>query len=102
MPKIQKTDQPNNEWRIVYITHDISEAHVVMGRLKHEGIMAILDHMAGMQALGITFGSWGEVRVLVNPADYDRAESILFDESDRLQPGDETIIYDEDWNDDVD
>lgn len=103
MPKIQKADQPNNEWMIVYVTNDISEAHIVAGRLRHEGIMAIIDHLAGMQAFGITLGAWGEVRVLVHPADFDLAEEILFDESDRLEPGDENIIYDdEDWDDDTD
>lgn len=90
------------DWMIVYVTDNLNEAHIVAGRLEHEGIKAIVDYMAGRSAIGITLGSWGEVRVLVHPSDYDMAEAILSDEPDMLEPGDDTIIYDEGWDDDTD
>ena len=65
------------EWMIVYITNNVSDAHIVVGRLKTENIMAIVDHMAGRDAIGLTIGSWGEVRVLVHPNDYEQAVAIL-------------------------
>ena len=89
------------KWAVIYITHDITEAHIVAERLKSENIMAILDHMPGMSAIGITLGSFGEVRVLVHPAEYDRAYAILFpDELDELPDSIDDIAYY--WDDDDD
>lgn len=99
-------DNDNSKWMIVYITHNLPEAHIIVGRLKSEGIMAIVDHMAGMSAIGVTIGAWGEIRVLVHPKDYDLAESILFpEEPDELEDGEDNpdIVYyspDEDEEDD--
>ena len=86
---------------IVYITHDLSEAHIVAGRLQSESIPAIVDHAAGRSAIGITIGSFGEVRVLVHPANYDRAIEILFPEGvDALPDNTNRIIYHWDEEDD--
>lgn len=102
-----KPAQNNNaSWMIVYVTHDLSEAHIVAGRLKSEGMMAIVDHMAGRSAIGISIGNWGEVRVLVHPNDYELAESILFpDLPDELEEQTDDIIYywqEDDLDDDND
>lgn len=98
------TIQPPDKhtWMIAYITNDIQEAGIVAGRLKHEGIMAILDHMPGMSAFGLTLGSWGEVRVLVHPNDYDLALDILNPPGpDQLEGGPEgDFIYNDEWDDD--
>lgn len=77
-PEPQRND--NSTWMVAYITYDVTEAHVVAGRLKHEGIMAIVEHLAGRGAIGITIGNWGEVRVLVHPVDYEDSQMILFPE----------------------
>lgn len=89
---------------VTYVTNNIGEAHIIVGRLQHEGIPAMIDHMAGMSALGITLGRWGEVRILVHPENYDLAQAILFpDEPDELPENTEdpdTIIYPEDYPED--
>lgn len=91
--------QSSNHWIVIYITHNLPEAHIVAGRLEHEGIPAIVDYMAGRSALGLTIGTWGEVRVLVHPDDYEIAHLILFpDEPDQLPNNTNDINYI--WNDD--
>ncbi|MEQ8672755.1 MAG: DUF2007 domain-containing protein [Aggregatilineales bacterium] len=101
------SNKPNNtSWMIVYITHNLSEAHIVAGRLEHEGIKTVINHMAGRDAIGITFGSLGEVKILVNPQDYDRAVAIIDPEMQSELPDDtDAIVFgfdDEDayWDDD--
>lgn len=100
------SNQPNNknEWMVAYITHNMGEAQIVAGRLQHEGIPAILDHMAGLSAIGITMGRMGEIRILVHPQHYELSQHILFDEDDdnALPEGDEDVIYYDDWNADDD
>jgi hypothetical protein len=91
--------QNKNEWIVTYVTNNMAEAQIVAGRLKHEGIMAILDYMAGMGAIGISIGNMGEVRVLVHPNDYPLAQDILFPDVDNaLVEGDEDTIYYDEWN----
>ena len=86
---------------IAYVTHNVSDAHIVAGRLQSEGIAAMVDHMAGRSAFGITIGDMGEVRVLVNPDNYERSQLILFpDERDELADQTGDIIYR--WEDDDD
>lgn len=86
----------SNTWMIVYTTHNPEEAHIVAGRLKHEGIPAIVDHAIGARSIGITIGSMGEVRVLVHPNDYDDAVAILDPDEDfpeELPDTTDRIIY---------
>ena len=94
--------QDNSTWMVVYITHDMQDATIVAGRLKHEGIMAILDHMTGRDAIGITLGNWGEVKVLVHPQEYEMALEILDPGSAyELPEGDNgDILYMDPWDDD--
>ena len=93
--------QNHHNWMVVYITHNIGEAHIVSGRLQHEGIPSFLDHMAGRDALGITIGNWGEVRILVRPEDYDRALDILDPETpEELSDDNEQYIFGLDEDDD--
>ncbi len=84
----------NHEWMVVYITYSIPEAHIVAGRLQHEGIPAMVHAQAGASALGIVVGSLGEVTVLVKPEDYDAALDILeMDEPAPLEDNYADIIY---------
>lgn len=90
-------EQENTVWMVVYVTHNITEGHIIAGRLQSEGIMAILDHMAGMNAVGITIGSFGEVRVLVHPHNYEAALAILdVEEPGELPENTGYILYDDD------
>ena len=97
MSKLSKKEPQAPQWIVVYVTNDITVAHIVAGRLKHEGIHAIIDHMAGRDAIGITIGVMGEVRVLVHPQDYDDALDILEPEDPpELADDNDQIIFDED------
>lgn len=78
MGKLKKC--PQTQWHIIYTTPDAAEAHIIAGRLRASGITAILDRAPGMASIGITIGTLGETRVLVHPADYHAASSILSDD----------------------
>ncbi len=67
-----------SQWIAVFITNNLQEAHVLAGKLKANEIPALIHQEAGATALGITLGNLGEVKILVMPADYERAERILF------------------------
>ncbi|MYH64300.1 MAG: DUF2007 domain-containing protein [Chloroflexi bacterium] len=71
----------DHTWIAVYITHNLPEAHIVLGRLRAHGIPAMLHQEAGASALGITYGNLGEIKLLVSPADYDQAAALLHDNS---------------------
>jgi hypothetical protein len=93
----------SSEWMVAFVTHNITEAHIVAGRLESEGIKAILDHMAGQSAIGLTIGNWGEVRVLVHPSDYELALVILYPEDhDEIPDSTDDIVYYHDDFDDED
>ena len=68
------------DWLVILSTDNISEAHIVAGRLQHEGIPAWVHQQPGVSGFGITVGVLGEVRVLVNVADYETAVAILEEE----------------------
>ena len=77
---------------MVFETHNTSEAHIVAGRLRSEGIPTQLLPYAGGAALGITVGVFGEVRLLVPADKAERARAIL--ESAAELPADNTqMIY---------
>ncbi len=59
------------------MTHNTSEAHIVAGRLRSEGIPTQILTYAGGAALGITVGVFGEVRLLVPADEAERARAIL-------------------------
>lgn len=97
MSSIQpQKNSDSNTWMIVYTTHNSGEAHIVAGRLKHEGIPAMVDHAIGARSIGITIGSMGEIRVLVHPKDYDMAINLLDPEGpgfEELPDTTDRIIY---------
>ncbi|MCY4017859.1 MAG: DUF2007 domain-containing protein [Chloroflexi bacterium] len=74
-----ETDGP--QWIVVYITNNLQEAYILAGKLKANEIPALIHQEAGATALGITLGNLGEIKILVMPTDYERAERILFTES---------------------
>ena len=82
------------EWMIVYTTNDEVDAHIVAGRLEVEGIKSFIQREALGGIFGITYGALGEVNVVVNPADYDRALAILEpDELHTLSDDNDDIVY---------
>jgi hypothetical protein len=80
----RRKDNPEltpQEWMVVFSTDNLSEAHIVAGRLKSEDIPAWVHQQPGASGFGITIGLFGEVRVLVNAVDYAQALKILDDET---------------------
>lgn len=87
----------NHEWLVVFMTNNLPEAHIIAGRLKHEGIPAWVHQQAGANAFGITVGLLGEIRVLVEPHHYDQARAIIEGETspEELSDDNARIIYDD-------
>lgn len=87
--------RPNNaEFRIVYTTHSYEEAHIIAGRLDHEGIQSAIQRESAAGALGITYGKIGEVNVIVRAEDYEIAYQILFpDEPPELEDHNQNIEF---------
>ena len=76
---LQKRDQSAQgpDWIAVYVTHNLPEAHIIVGKLRTYDILAIIHQEAVAAAIGITLGNLGEIKILVSPADYDRAAALL-------------------------
>lgn len=82
------------EWQVVHTTLDINEANIIAGRLHVEGIKSFVHRQAGAAAMGLTIGAWGEINVLVEPEDYERALAILDpDELYALSDNNDSIVY---------
>ena len=81
MQSTRKTPQ-GPEWIAIYVTHNLQEAHIMAGKLGANDVPSMIHQEAGATALGITLGHLGEVKVLVSPADYERAAAILFPAAD--------------------
>lgn len=81
---LRKNKEPSDgpQWIAVYITHNLPEAHILLGKLQANDIPAMLHQEAGATALGITLGNLGEIKLLVSPADYEQAVDLLFTEND--------------------
>ncbi len=88
-------------WQVVYIANSQPEAYIIIGRLKNAGIKAWVHQEPIATAYGFTTGTLGEVRVLVNPDDYDEAAAILDEDADLIDD-DDLDLYEEDDNYDDD
>jgi hypothetical protein len=91
----QPTAKPEPDWVTVYTTPSFSEAHLMAGHLRSEGIEPYVHAQPGASAIGITLGTFGGISVLVRPSDYDRAMDVLFPETpDELpdDPGDYIVL----------
>lgn len=98
-------DKPNDAtppiWIAAFITHNLPEAHIVLGKLRAHDIPAMLHQEAGAAALGITYGNLGEVKVLVAPDDLERALALLDEDQPQQLEADNAplrLI----WQDDAD
>lgn len=70
--------QASADWIAVAITHSLPEAHIMAGKLRANDVPAMIHQEPGAAALGITLGSLGEIKVLVDSADYEQAADLLF------------------------
>lgn len=99
-----KNRNNSSDLMVVYTTHVFEEAHIISGKLQSHDIPAMVDREAAAQALGLTLGRLGELRVLVREQDYHRAIELLAesDESDEflLDEPDDVIYYYEEPDDD--
>ena len=74
------------QWIAIAITHSLPEAHILAGKLGAHGIPTMIHQEAGAAAIGITLGNLGEIKLLVAPADVERAEAVLYpDSADELE-----------------
>jgi hypothetical protein len=82
------------DWMVVFTTNDQNEAHIVAGRLEVEGVKSFIQRESLGGIIGITYGAMGDVKVVVNPEDYDKAMAILEpDELYSLSDDNEDVIY---------
>ena len=77
----RRGDLESPNWIAVYITHNAPEAHIILGKLRVHDIPAMIHQEAGATAIGITLGNLGEIKILVSPADYERATALLYPET---------------------
>lgn len=90
--------RPPNGWMAVYVTNNVPDAYIVVGRLESEGFKSWVQQEAAGAAFGLTVGQMGAVQVLVNPEDYDAAMAVLetdfsgedFDD-EALEAGDDDV-----------
>ncbi len=100
---LKRRDAPAGgpQWIAVYITHNLQEAHIVVGKLQANNVPAMIHQEAGATALGITLGNLGEIKVLVSPDEYERAAALLYpDEKDEIEANNDKIQLI--WHDDGD
>ncbi len=89
------------DWMAIYITHNLQEAHIMAGKLKAHDLPCHIHQEAGATALGITLGNLGEIKILVDPEDFERAEALLFPDShNQIEANNEKIQVI--WQDDGD
>lgn len=89
------------QWIAAHITHNLQEAHILLGKLRAHSVPAMIHQEAGATALGITLGNLGEVKILVSPADIDQAIELLHpDHKDEIEPSNDKIQLI--WQDDGD
>ena len=73
------------KWKIACTASGMTNANIVIGRLKAEGIPARLKYEAVGAIYGITIDGLGKVDILVHADDFGRARDILaqtYEESD--------------------
>ncbi len=99
---MQGQEQGRTEWMVAWATNAPEEAQIVAGKLRAEGIQALLHRQAGASAMGIHIGQLGEVRVLVHPSDYEFALAILNPGEPAPLPRDSSNIIIDDNNNEQD
>ncbi len=78
---------------VVYTSRILEEAHIIVGRLDSEGIPAMIQRESAAGAIGITFGQFGLIEVLVNEVNYEEAMMILQHDNRHSLPPDRADVY---------
>jgi hypothetical protein len=91
-------DKATPNWMVVATPFSINEAAIIVGRLKHLGVPAIIKNESMLGSLGIPLN--GAVRVLVPEKYYDFSMAALYPDEDipLLEDG----LEDEEWDDEED
>ncbi|MCY3915044.1 MAG: DUF2007 domain-containing protein [Chloroflexi bacterium] len=91
-PLTRKGGAQGPDWIAVYITHNMPEAHIILGKLRVHDIPAMIHQEAGATAIGITLGNLGEIKILVSPADYESAAALLYaEDAERIEATNDRI-----------
>jgi hypothetical protein len=86
----------SHEWMIAYLADNEADAHIVAGRLQSEGIESWVYHETFSRVTGIGVGAMAAPKVLVRPADYERAQAILNNDPEMLVDDNSRIIFGDD------
>jgi hypothetical protein len=71
-------NETNNDlWEVIATAAGMTQANIILGRLKSEGIPAKLNYEAAGTIYAITVDGLGEVKILVPVLDWDRAKELL-------------------------
>lgn len=65
------------DWRVVHIASGMTNANIIVGRLKTEGIPTKLKYDAAGTIYAVTVDGLGEVRVMVPSDCLERAREVL-------------------------
>lgn len=93
------TAAPNN-WIVVASVGSLTEASILLGRLKHLGIPAIIQNDSLLGSLGVSLG--GAVKVLAPEKYYEFTLATLYPDEDipLLEDGQQDEENEEEWEDD--
>ncbi len=67
----------SEQWKVVARASGMTQANIIAGRLKSEGIATRLGYEAAGSIYAITIDGLGEVRIMVPFADWERAKDLL-------------------------
>lgn len=76
---LQRQDQP--DWVVVAYAHSLIEAEIIAGLLKSFEVPVFIQRESVGQALGLTIGALGMIRLLV-PAQFEIVAMKLLDDED--------------------
>ena len=88
-------DKATPNWMVVATPFSVNEAAIIVGRLKHLGVPAMIQADSTLSSLGISLN--GLVRVLVPEKYYDFSMAALYPDEDVLLL--EDGLDEEEWDD---
>lgn len=91
-------DKATPNWMVVATPFSVNEAAIIVGRLKHLGVPAMIQNDSTLSSLGIALN--GIVRVVVPEKYYDFSMAALYPDEDvpLLEDG----LDEDDWGDEDD
>lgn len=71
-------DEMNDDlWEVIATAAGMTQANIILGRLKSEGVPTKLHYEAAGTIYAITVDGLGEVKILVPVPDWERAKELL-------------------------